>query len=56
MVEDTRSQAGKLYCIMNSQHLEAGGVGIAQCQNPGAPTFKGLADAAARDKYCSVMS
>ena len=50
-MDDTRSRVGKLHCIMNSQHLETGGIGIPPSVNPGPATFAGLASAAARDNY-----
>jgi hypothetical protein len=50
-MEDPRPRVGKLYCIINSQHLEQGGLGIPPSANPGTPTFVGLADALARENY-----
>jgi hypothetical protein len=50
-MEDPRSRVGRLHCIVNSQHLEQGGIGIPPSVNPGPPTFIGLVDALARENY-----
>jgi hypothetical protein len=50
-MEDPRSMVGRLHYIVNSQHLEQGGIGIPPSVNPGTPTFVGLVDALAREKY-----
>jgi hypothetical protein len=50
-MEHPRSMVGRLHCIVNSQHLEQGGVGIPASINPGTPTIVGLADALARENY-----
>jgi hypothetical protein len=46
-MEDARSRVGRLHYIVNSRHLEQGGIGIPPSVNPGIPTFVGLADALA---------
>jgi hypothetical protein len=51
-IEDERSNLGKLHCIIDSTHMEAGGVGVVPSINPGPITFEGLADTqAAKDTY-----
>jgi hypothetical protein len=50
-MEDPRSRVGRLHCIVNSQHLEQGGIGIPPSVNPGPPTFVGLVDALAGENY-----
>jgi hypothetical protein len=51
VMEDDKSRVGRLHYIINSQHLEQGGVGIPPSVNPGIPTFVGLADALAQKNY-----
>jgi hypothetical protein len=48
-MEDPRSMVGRLHCIVNSRHLEQGGIGIPPSVNPGTPTFVGLVDVLARE-------
>jgi hypothetical protein len=50
-MEDPRSMVGRLHCIVNSRHLEQGGIGIPASVNPGPPTFVGLEAALARENY-----
>jgi hypothetical protein len=47
--KDPISMVGRLHCIVNSQHLEQGGVVVPANVNPGTPTFVCLADALARE-------
>jgi hypothetical protein len=50
-MEDPRSRVGRLHCIVNSQHLEQGGIGILLSVNPGPPSFVSLVDALAQENY-----
>jgi hypothetical protein len=50
-MEDPRSRVGRLHCIVNSQHIEQGGIGIPPSENPGPLTFVGLLDTLARENY-----
>jgi hypothetical protein len=50
-MEDARSRVGRQHCIVNSQHIEQGGIGIPSSVIPGIPTFVGLVDALARENY-----
>jgi hypothetical protein len=50
-MEDPRSRVGRLHYIVNSQHLDQGGIGIPPSVNPGTPTFAGFVDALAQENY-----
>jgi hypothetical protein len=51
-MEDERSGLGKLHCIIDSTHMEVGGVGVVASINPGPISFTGLDDTqAAKDTY-----
>ena len=50
-MDDERSGLGKLHCVMDSAHMEAGQVGVIASIDPGPITYAGLVDQAAKDNY-----
>jgi hypothetical protein len=52
LIEDERSDLGKLHCIIDSLNMEEDGVGVVASINPGPLSYEGLADTqAAKDTY-----